>query len=242
MVSRVPKPKRGRVVLRGALIVGLSALASTAFVHLSFQLGDGITYRDSMIAALLVPLIVASVAYAYIARLNLRLHRTAAALDRLAHTDQLTGLPNRRAVLGTVREWLEEERPINAAIADIDHFKRINDRYGHDVGDKALVHFARMLAHAAPAGMEVARLGGEEFLIVSTTLDRPDFAAALEAMRAQLEATPLVTASSAISMTASFGVACTELQSDSCDKLLRRADVALYKAKDSGRNRIVAAA
>ena len=141
-----------------------------------------------------------------------------------------------------VRRWLDEERPINVAIADIDHFKLINDRYGHDVGDKALAHFAKMLAHAAPPGMEIARLGGEEFLIVSDSLDRAEFCTAVEAIRTQVEATPLVTASSAISMTASFGLALTEPKGDTFDGLLGRADVALYEAKATGRNRIVAAA
>lgn len=236
------EPKIWRLLLIGVLVVGLSVLASVGFVHLSFQFGDGVDYSGSITAAILVPLVVATTAYSYIGWLNYRLQHTAAELDRLAHTDQLTGLPNRRAVLGMVRTWLDEGRAINAAIADIDHFKRINDRYGHDVGDQALLHFARMLSHASPAGLDVARLGGEEFLIVSSTLDPAGFADALEAMRRQVEATPLVTASTAISMTASFGLACTQQQDDSCDRLLRRADVALYEAKESGRNRIVAAA
>jgi diguanylate cyclase (GGDEF)-like protein len=233
---------RARIIRNGVLVVGGSILASLLFVELSFEFAGDVEYEGSMLFALLIPLVVASAAYGWIAALTLRLERSNAALDRLAHTDPLTGLANRRAAMATLAEWTHQQPGSqgrwSVAIADIDDFKCINDRYGHDAGDAALSHVATMLEGLAGKGWLVARIGGEEFLLAApapTSADR--FAEQIEAMREGLAATALITPAGPHTITASFGLA--EWHADEpLERLLARADRALYLAKETGRNRI----
>lgn len=151
-----------RLILGGLLVVGGLVAASTLFTHLSFMLSDELTYESAMWAAAIVPLLVAPVAYDWVALLSWRLHKANAALDTLARRDALTGLDNRRAFVEAARARLTTGEPLQLLVADIDHFKRINDSMGHAAGDLALVHAAGVLAQAAPAGSIVARIGGED--------------------------------------------------------------------------------
>ncbi len=119
---------------------------------------------------------------------------------------------------------------------DIDHFKRINDVYGHDVGDEAIRGVAREVAGEKAI---TGRLGGEEFAML---LEGRDLAAALriaEELRARISAMRLQTEKQRLKLTCSFGVSQWEL-GDTIDRLLKRADIAVYSAKSSGRNRVVA--
>jgi len=232
---------RRRIIRNGVLVVGGSVLASLLFVELSFELAGDVEYEGSMLFALLIPLVVASVAYGWIAALTLRLERSNAALDRLAHTDPLTGLANRRAAMAMLAEWTDTARRSPGcvvAIADIDDFKCINDRFGHDTGDAALTHVATMLQSLADRGWLVARMGGEEFLIAAPApIDPCLFTERTEAMRASLAATALITPAGPHTITASFGMA--EWQAgEPLANLLSRADRALYRAKETGRNRV----
>lgn len=233
---------RSRIIRNGVLVVGGSILASLLFVELSFELAGDVEYEGSMLFALLIPLVVASAAYGWIAALTLRLERSNAALDRLAHTDPLTGLANRRAAMATLAEWTDLSGSIasrcSVAIADIDDFKCINDRFGHDTGDAALTHVATVLQRLAGEGWLVARIGGEEFLLAAPApTSAHNFATQIEAMRAGLAATALIAPAGPHTITASFGLA--EWHADEpLERLLARADRALYRAKEKGRNRV----
>ncbi|HWP94200.1 MAG TPA: GGDEF domain-containing protein [Gammaproteobacteria bacterium] len=165
-------------------------------------------------------------------------------LERMALTDPLTGLPNRRAMLAR----FEEERARAArtgrsfaiALFDADHFKRINDTYGHLAGDAVLRAVAAALARTRRASDGLGRIGGEEFLVVMSDLDR---AAALEvAMRlhAAVGATRLEQPGGALQVTVSGGLAFYPQEGDSWDALYSVADRRLYRAKREGRNRIIA--
>lgn len=164
--------------------------------------------------------------------------------EHAASTDALTGLANRRTLtrIGSERlgRALSERRAFALAVVDVDHFKSINDRYGHDVGDIALRHVADTLAKGASPGTVPGRQGGEEFVVL---LDA-------DADRARIEAERLRTAirdarfragSHELQLTVSIGVTHVAPTDRSLDDLLRRADQALYAAKAAGRDRVVTA-
>jgi two-component system, cell cycle response regulator len=125
---------------------------------------------------------------------------------------------------------------------DIDHFKLVNDKYGHEVGDKVLKEFASRIA-ANVRGIDLAcRYGGEEFVIAMPDTDIVPASAIAERLRRDIETTPLELgqAPHQLNITISVGVAKAEGANDSGEALLHRADQALYRAKHSGRNRVVA--
>lgn len=166
-----------------------------------------------------------------------------AATRRLSMTDELTGLANRRAILSTASHEISRASRNNGstslAILDLDHFKNINDNYGHDVGDLVLKHAASVLTACLRNADWVGRYGGEEFVIMLPETTWQETSLVLERCRHQLEITPVILESGeALVVTASFGVFNLRGCQVSLDEALKRADQALYKAKESGRNRV----
>lgn len=148
-------------------------------------------------------------------------------------TDALTGVANRRRL----ETYLAETNaPFSIIMMDIDHFKKVNDTYGHGVGDEVLRHFARVAQKAMRPEDFLARYGGEEFTAVcSASLEQA--AKVAERVRTSIENTPAKTSAGEIKITASFGVAKYE-EGDTPESVKERADRALYRAKQSGRNRV----
>ena len=165
----------------------------------------------------------------------------------MAITDQLTGLHNRRYMsrhLDTLMKNASEAKPISFLIMDIDYFKAVNDTYGHDVGDEVLRDFASRIA-ANVRGIDLAcRYGGEEFVVVMPDTDAGYAYTVAERLRQSIELTafPISRAPNKINVTASIGIASSNGNGDDSDKLLHRADQALYRAKREGRNRVIAEA
>jgi two-component system cell cycle response regulator len=164
----------------------------------------------------------------------------------MAITDQLTGLYNRRYMashLGTLLTGAAESgKPLSFLIVDIDYFKAINDTHGHDVGDEILKQFAQRIATNV-RGIDLAcRYGGEEFVVVMPDTDVSFAYMVAERLRQQVADQPfrISTSPGTLSLTISIGVTASEATSDTAEKLLRRADQALYRAKRDGRNRVVA--
>ena len=165
-----------------------------------------------------------------------------AQLVELATTDSLTGLRNRRYFMETASQEFERARryqtPLSLLMLDADHFKSINDRYGHPVGDEALKALAE---HGRRQLREVdlfARMGGEEFAILLPQTDFTAARAVAERLR-QTIAEQLVTAEgNLVHFTVSIGLAQLEASTTNLDDLLRQADAALYQAKENGRNRV----
>ena len=153
-------------------------------------------------------------------------------LARLATTDMLTGLPNRRSFF----EEADSGDPVVVFMVDIDHFKSINDAYGHKVGDDCLRATADRLRMLKSAGHAVARIGGEEFAIVLRGVDRDEAMRIGDGLAEGLEV-GIGAEQRPIRMTFSVGAACRRT-SPSLDETLHRADVALYHAKRSGRARL----
>jgi diguanylate cyclase (GGDEF)-like protein len=170
-----------------------------------------------------------------------RLLRLQRELIRLAMIDPLTDVFNRRAFFEECRRSCEVATSVARPVAimfDIDHFKQVNDGHGHEVGDQVL----RAIGREAKAGdATVGRLGGEEFAILLRNSDLSAGTAQAEQLRSRLAALSFDTAVGKISITSSFGVAEWRVD-ESVDQLLKRADTALYQAKNGGRNRVVAAA
>jgi diguanylate cyclase (GGDEF)-like protein/PAS domain S-box-containing protein len=163
-------------------------------------------------------------------------------LEDLARRDGLTGLWNRRYFLEQGQREMararRENTPLSLVFFDVDHFKRINDAYGHEAGDKALVELAN-LGRGHLRELDIfGRMGGEEFavLLPGTTADGAMCVA--EKIRAALEAKSVITLDSIIRCTASFGIATRDLKNESLDDLLQAADAAMYKAKRNGRNMV----
>jgi diguanylate cyclase (GGDEF)-like protein len=163
-------------------------------------------------------------------------------LQLLAMTDELTGLPNRRAMLAHLEDALLSARSpgnsLSLLMIDVDHFKFINDTYGHGVGDEVLRHLALVLSANQRTHDRLGRLGGEEFLAVLPNAGTEHAVAIAERMRQSVEKTPCITSAGAVSITVSIGVATSADVSDMAPGLMARADTALYAAKEAGRNAV----
>lgn|GEM_PF-2411829 len=170
---------------------------------------------------------------------NAALIRRNAELRAVAITDHLTGLANRRAFEQELRRRLARGSPASGLLLlDIDRFKRINDAHGHDAGDQALVHVARVLEAGVRGNDLLARIGGEEFAVLCTAADVEQLHEIAERLRRLVLAAPLRHGENDVRLAISISVGGTLLGSaDDLDSLLRHADRALYAAKRAGRNR-----
>ncbi len=157
-----------------------------------------------------------------------------------ANRDYLTGLYNRRYFFTSGEDLYEKSRarkvPLVVGMMDIDHFKSINDKHGHDVGDAVLRHLASRLGEHFRKYL-VARLGGEEFAVILTGVELDEARRAFEAFRHAVEHGAAQTSAGAITFTVSAGL--TDQTEDNLDEMLALADKALYQAKKSGRNRVM---
>ena len=159
----------------------------------------------------------------------------------LVDEDPLTGLLNRRGLMRAAEREIARARrhrhPLALVLLDLDHFKEINDRFGHAVGDEALREFARRLKRAARASDLLARYGGEEFAILLPETDLAQAERAAERLLAEVRAEPFATSAGELVITASAGVAVFPHHGKDWNALFRAADQALYLAKRGGRNR-----
>jgi two-component system chemotaxis response regulator CheY len=166
-----------------------------------------------------------------------------AMLQELALTDPLTNLPNRRAI----EDWAARQLSGAArygfsfwvALADLDHFKTVNDTHGHDAGDTILKAFSQILKTKTRRSDICGRIGGEEFLFVLTHATKEDAKRVIECVRAELEATKFNFNGNRLTVTASFGIAgFAGTKAPDFNRLVTQADLALYSAKRLGRNRV----
>lgn len=163
----------------------------------------------------------------------------------LAITDPLTGLYNRRFVMAQLQPLVQRAQcggdPVSVMTIDIDHFKRCNDTFGHDVGDRVLQEFAVRLGSNVRPSDFACRLGGEEFIVIMPRTTGDIACLAAERLRRSICAAPFNAPGlpHALDITVSIGVACADGEEDSAEALLKRADEGLYEAKRSGRNRVV---
>ncbi|MBL8581457.1 MAG: PleD family two-component system response regulator [Rhizobiaceae bacterium] len=180
-------------------------------------------------------------------RYNEQLRASVTETIEMAVTDGLTGLHNRRYLDSHLQTLFDRavsrRRPLSLMITDIDRFKSINDRFGHDGGDLVLREFARRLRKNV-RGIDLAcRYGGEEFVVVMPDTEQKIAEKVAERIRAEIAGTPFdVGGAEPQTVTVSVGVSAIRRGPDSVADLLKRADIALYEAKNNGRNRVVAKA
>ena len=165
-------------------------------------------------------------------------------LRQAAYCDHLTGLSNRRAFFEAAELELvrnrKAPRPISLIMLDADHFKAINDNYGHPAGDAVLCRLAAAMRAVCRQVDVLARIGGEEFAVLLPSVGLEDALAVAERLRVQVERSPVLFQRQRIPCTISLGVAVLEDGMTGLDSLLARADQALYRAKRHGRNQVVA--
>lgn len=242
MKSNLPRNVflRRQIALGIAVCIGSIAASIFATYFLTLE-WPKIMRLEALWTAAMIPSLIAPVATFLIQRLLVRNHSLLLEVERLANHDELTGLFNRRAFMRLSENRLTTESKPAALLGDIDHFKRINDTYGHAAGDEALRHVSRLLAEFAPSESIVARIGGEEFVVLFQWETLASARQQAENFRMALEAAPFVYDNEKISLTISIGLVIGD-EKDTVDKLLLRADAALYRAKDAGRNQTLLAA
>jgi diguanylate cyclase (GGDEF)-like protein/PAS domain S-box-containing protein len=171
--------------------------------------------------------------------------RLEAELLEMATTDFLTGLANRRHFIARMEEELARinriEQPVAVLMLDIDHFKRINDRYGHASGDAVLRRFAELIREELRAVDSAGRVGGEEFAILLAGTDLAGAAVFAERLRGKIARSPVAQGDEQIPVTVSIGITALTSQDADTSDVLQRADAALYDAKENGRNRVAIA-
>lgn len=172
-----------------------------------------------------------------------QLERTLQQLDQLANTCDLSGIPNRRHIMDCLnKEFCRAKRygsTFAVVIADIDHFKKVNDTYGHSVGDQAIIHFAELISENLRDSDMIGRVGGEEFAILLPNTNLQQAKIYADRVREKVANTPLVLGSKErLTLTSSFGIAEFSAVDKDVSDLFNRADKALYKAKEAGRNQV----
>lgn len=173
---------------------------------------------------------------------NVKLRDSVQHTIEMAVTDALTGLNNRRYLdnhlSGMFDKAKSNNKPLSVVMCDIDHFKVVNDTHGHDVGDEVIREFARRIKKNIRNIDLACRFGGEEFVIVMPDTDVTLAKIVAERIRTEIASHPFIVENGAkqLSVTVSLGISCLELENDAADRLLKRADVALYQAKRAGRN------
>ncbi|WDD99442.1 GGDEF domain-containing protein [Thalassomonas actiniarum] len=173
---------------------------------------------------------------------NEQLEQAKAELTRLATTDPLTQLPNRRGLLkfseNAMAQYQRHHRPFCVLMLDIDHFKQVNDTLGHEAGDKVLADVARVLSLQVREYEIAARFGGEEFVLIAIDSSLLQGEKIAERVRAAVEEKNISFQSQSLSVTCSIGISTITPADTSFEQVLKRADLGVYQAKANGRNRV----
>jgi diguanylate cyclase (GGDEF)-like protein len=186
---------------------------------------------------------IMGIVYVMASRVAERLDETERQLEHLAVTDALTDLWNRRHMIGRLKEEFDRSRrqqhDLGLIILDLDHFKDVNDRFGHAAGDAVLRAAAQRMQGAIREYDTLGRFGGEEFLIIAPETPAQGVVSLAERVREAVSADPIPVLEAELTVTASAGVAILSVSDTDPDALLARADAALYAAKGLGRDRVV---
>jgi diguanylate cyclase (GGDEF)-like protein len=229
-------------VLLGALAFGsraLRALLSPESVPNEMNMHSALNVGSALAYIVLVLLMHATLMALVVTRLL-------GQLQQLARRDALTGLLNRRAMHAALDQHARRRRraadTFSVLMIDVDHFKAVNDRHGHEAGDQALTHISRLMAQSLRTQDRLGRFGGEEFVALLPASNLARALAEAEALRLQVRSQPLQLGGLTLPLTVSIGVAEWAGASEDLSRLLARADDALYRAKRLGRDRVEAAA
>ncbi len=226
------------------ITVGSILMSMALTLIISVAVGNIANLALDLVIAFIVPLVVAPLASYYAVGLLFEVEQARALLQMAAIRDNLTGLFNRGYFLARLREEIEhcrnERRALALILIDVDHFKAVNDSFGHAAGDAVLERLGQVLADTLRPHDLIARYGGEEFVALLNGADLGEANGAAERIRATLESMTFQWAEGRGAVTASLGVTFLRDTEDTADALLARADRAMYAAKNAGRNRSVA--
>ncbi|HEY9103682.1 sensor domain-containing diguanylate cyclase [Chitinimonas sp.] len=246
--SHIPGTQQVLASWFGPLLVGeelLGVLTVQSAIEHAYGAREQLIFRT--LSAHVAVAVANARAYAKLGEQHTRLLKVEAEMRKLATTDSLTGIPNRRHFLAALASEAKRSqrsgRPVAVIMADIDHFKSVNDTLGHPAGDAVLVHVARLLDHNRRSADTVGRLGGEEFALLLPEADADSAAEVADRLRRVIEASPVNWQGNRVPVTMSFGCAslrgdlATQAVEQIATELLQSADRALYQAKHTGRNR-----
>lgn len=225
-----------------AAVTVISVIASEAALLLVFLVAGDAAFSktNSFYTAIIVPVLVAVPICYLTARMAWQLNTAHAKLKELAHTDELTGLTNRRSFFQSAETILQEasvaRQPLSLLVIDADYFKQLNDTYGHATGDAALQFITEKLNASVRKTDFVCRLGGEEFAVLLPGLTEAEAELLGKRMLDKISSQPMFWDDKIIEMSVSCGVADTTVSYE-MTALFKAADDALYAAKTSGRNR-----
>jgi diguanylate cyclase (GGDEF)-like protein len=225
----------GRFVLMITSICVVVPVSMEVVDQFLFFVTWSIAWRDWVMTFFEAAGLAAPLSYGY-GRSHMELFKAQQAAERASLTDPMTGLMNRRAL--TERLTTLDVAALALVIVDIDHFKRVNDLYGHLSGDRVIETVARIMSDELAELGPLARVGGEEFALVTPISGYGRLLKKLEVARQTIAETPVIVYGTAVRVTISAGVACGE-RNHGFDKLYAEADRALYLAKLSGRNRVL---
>jgi len=224
--------KVGDVIGAVSISIPITALVKEARTHKLF-----IVFAAVVTIGLLVAVI-----YVLTWRLVIKLDEVQKRLKKLASTDELTGLKNRRHIMKRLEEEFERaarsQEPLCLIVLDIDHFKRINDTHGHPFGDLVLKCVAKRLQEATRRYDAIGRIGGEEFLVISPGTTAEEALHLAERLRTTVSQESVGDGGEDVTVTLSAGLAFHVSDDESVEVLLKRADAALYRAKQGGRDRV----
>lgn len=217
-----------------AFSIGMALVACVLAVAMAWLLSKPQDFQNSLGATIIISLTLGFGMSFVTGRKTREVQRLTAQMRRLVNQDTVTGTLSRRRFL----EVADQDRFEGVLVmVDIDHFKSVNDRFGHWVGDEALRHVANALTSAAGKRGLVSRYGGDEFILAWPRLSREDALPLVEKLRDSLKKMGFVAEGREVPLTVSFGIAETH-SAEPMEAALRRADRALYAAKSAGRDRV----
>jgi diguanylate cyclase (GGDEF)-like protein len=247
MFGRLAHVRSRRDVLIASLVITVASVAGAVLLTACATRSPNgeVDFGLLRIAAEIATVITFAISFPVVDAIR-RILKGKRSIERLAMTDDLTGLPNRRAFLAAAERAIDQiggvALPSTLLIVDLDHFKRVNDAYGHRAGDQALQAAAQALARSVRSDIDfVGRLGGEEFVVLLDAADDETARRAAESARAAIAGMRVATPNGEIVVTASIGYTPLAAE-DSVSAALQRADEALYVAKRAGRNQIASRA
>ena len=228
---------------QGFILGGILGVVSISIPMDDLVIESRATKTYILVAAIITICCIVVLVYVLTWRLVINLDIVQKRLKQLAATDELTGLKNRRTIMGRLDEEFlragRQEQPLSVITLDVDHFKRLNDAYGHPFGDVVLKCVAERMEKILRGYDSIGRIGGEEFLIVApgSPLDEAELLArrVVKAIREEV----IGDDTTQVTVTLSAGVTALGTNDDSVEELLKRSDAALYRAKREGRNRVV---
>jgi len=227
---------------KAGMITTLVSIAIIILCFLVFELGISKATLQGSLIGLIISSVLASIHVRKIAEFETTLMNKNRELEVLATIDGLTGVMNKRMFNEMMTKYLEaahrNEKPLTLLYLDLDHFKQVNDLHGHQVGDIMLIKFTDVVGKCLRKSDLLGRVGGEEFAVVLYETDLEDAASVAEKIRLKVQEASYQYDGQFVQITTSIGLSHIVSNKDDLEAIQQRADKALYKAKEQGRNRV----